>query len=107
MATRIRLTRLGDKKSPFYRIVVADSKTARDGSAIANLGTFDPLVDDYSVAIKVDKDAILDWIAKGAQPTDTARAVLVRAGVLKPKPYRVKANAKAPTPKAKKKETKK
>ncbi|MCL2569719.1 MAG: 30S ribosomal protein S16 [Firmicutes bacterium] len=104
MATKIRLTRLGDKKSPFYRIVVADSRTPRDGAAIATLGTFDPLVEKDG--IKVDKDAALDWIAKGALPTDTARSVLVKAGVLEPKPYKAKANAKPATPKAKKKEKK-
>ena len=104
MALRIRLTRLGDKKSPFYRIVVADSRTARDGKAIANLGTFNPLVE--TDAIKVDKDETLAWIAKGAQPTETARAILVKAGVVEPKPYKPKANAKPVMQKTKKKEAK-
>ena len=98
---KIRLTRLGDKKSPFYRVVVADSRTPREGKAVDQLGTFDPLV--QSDGIKIDKDKTLEWIAKGAQPTDTARAVLVKAGVLEPKPFKAKPNAKAPAPKAKKK----
>ena len=104
MATKIRLTRLGDKKSPFYRIVVADSRSPRDGAVIANLGTFDPLVE--SDGVKVNKEETLDWIAKGAQPTDTVKALLVKAGVLEAKPYKAKANAKPATPKAKKKEKK-
>ncbi|MCL2846430.1 MAG: 30S ribosomal protein S16 [Firmicutes bacterium] len=101
MAVKIRLTRLGDKKSPFYRVVVADSRSPRDGKVIANLGTFDPLATEN--AINVDKEATLDWVAKGAQPTDTARAVLVKAGILEPVPYKAKANAKPATPKEKKK----
>ena len=104
MAVKIRLTRLGDKKSPFYRIVVADSKSPRDGKFIEVLGTFNPLT--KPAEIKVDKDLVTKWLGNGATPTDTAKAVLVQAGVIKPEKFKPKANAKAPTPKAKKKEKK-
>ncbi len=77
---KIRLTRMGDKKSPFYRIVVADSKSPRDGKFIDVLGTFNPLVADDQV--KLDADKAKQWIADGAQPTDTVKAILVKAGVM-------------------------
>lgn len=80
MAVKIRLTRLGDKKSPFYRVVVADSRTSRDGKVIENLGTYDTKKDPAEVNIDVEKAK--DWLSKGAQPTETAKTVLVKAGVL-------------------------
>lgn len=80
MAVRIRLTRLGDKKSPFYRVVVADSRTSRDGKVIDKLGTYNTLVDPAEVKIDVEKAK--DWLSKGAQPTETAKTVLVKAGVI-------------------------
>ncbi len=80
MAVKIRLTRLGDKKSPFYRVVVADSRTSRDGKVIEKLGTYDTLKDPAEVKIDVEKAK--DWLLKGAQPTETAKTVLVKAGVL-------------------------
>lgn len=104
MAVKIRLTRLGDKKNPFYRIVVADSKSPRDGKFIEILGTFNPLT--KPAEIKVDKDLVTSWLEKGATPTDTAKAVLVEAGVMKTEKYKPKANTKAAAPKAKKKEKK-
>ncbi len=76
---KIRLTRLGDHKSPFYRIIVADSRSPRDGRFIDTLGTYDPHLED---GLKVDVEKAKDWIAKGAQPTDTVRALLVDAGAL-------------------------
>ena len=79
---KIRLTRLGDHKSPFYRIVVADSRSPRDGRFIDLLGTYDPHLDD---GVKVDVDKAKSWIAKGAQPTDTVRSILVDAGVIETK----------------------
>jgi len=100
MAVKIRLTRMGDKKSPFYRIVVADSRSPRDGKFIEVLGTFNPLVEPAE--IKVQNELVQSWIAKGATPTDTARAVLVKAGALEAKKFKTKANAKAATPKTKK-----
>ena len=98
---KIRLTRLGDKGRPFYRVVVADSRSPRDGKVVDTLGTFNPLVEENQ--INVDKDLTLDWIKKGAQPTDTARAVLVKAGVLERRAYKPKPNAKLATSKPKKK----
>ena len=102
MAVKIRLTRMGDKKSPFYRIVVADSRSPRDGKFIEVLGTFNPLVEPAE--IKIQNDLVQSWIAKGATPTDTARAVLVKAGALKATKHKPKRNAKVVAPKPKKKE---
>ncbi len=80
MAVKIRLTRLGDKKSPFYRIVVADSRVARDGKVIEKLGTFDPL--KSPAEIKLDVERASYWLSTGAQPTETAKALLVKQGVI-------------------------
>ena len=80
MAVKIRLTRLGDKKSPFYRVVVSDSRVARDGAYIDLIGTYDPL--KTPAEIKLDADKAKSWLAKGAQPTDTAKSLLVQAGVI-------------------------
>ena len=77
---KIRLTRMGAKKKPFYRIVVANSRNPRDGRAIQEIGYYDPTKDP--AVLKVDTEAAKDWISKGAQPTDTARALLKRAGAL-------------------------
>jgi len=82
MAVKIRLTRMGDKKSPFYRVVVADSRKARDGAYIEKLGTFNPLTDPAE--IKLDVERTKTWLANGAQPTETARTILVREGILEP-----------------------
>ena len=82
MAVKIRLTRMGDKKSPFYRIVVTDSRKARDGAYIEKLGTFNPLTDPAEV--KLDVELTKKWLANGAQPTETARTILVREGILQP-----------------------
>ncbi len=82
MAVKIRLTRMGDKKSPFYRIVVADSRKSRDGEVIDLIGTFNPLTNPET--IKVDAEKATDWLKKGAQPTDTAKALLVKANVAFP-----------------------
>ena len=67
MAVKIRLTRLGDKKSPFYRVIVADSRSPRDGRFIDVIGTYNPLVDPAE--IKIDADKAKKWISNGAQPT--------------------------------------
>ena len=75
---KIRLTRLGDHKSPFYRIIVADSRSPRDGRFIEVLGTYDPHLDD---GLKLDVEKANAWIKNGAQPTDTVRALLADAGV--------------------------
>lgn len=82
MAVKMRLTRMGDKKSPFYRIVIADSRKARDGAYVDLVGTYNPLVED---GVKLDKEKAAKWIANGAQPTDTVKAILVKNGVVEPK----------------------
>ncbi len=80
MAVKIRLRRMGAKKAPFYRIVVADSRFPRDGRFIEELGYFNPNSDPAEV--KLDGDKAKEWIAKGAQPTDTVKALLKKNGVL-------------------------
>ncbi len=82
MAVKIRLTRLGDKKAPFYRVVVADSRKARDGEYIENLGTFNPL--KQPAEIKIDEERVVYWIKNGAKPTETTRTLLVNVGILDP-----------------------
>ena len=81
MAVKIRLTRMGSKKKPFYRINVADSRSPRDGRFIETVGTYNPLVAENQVTLKEDR--ILDWLSKGAQPSDTVRNLLSKAGVMK------------------------
>ena len=70
---------MGAKKAPFYRIVVADSRTPRGGKTLAEIGTYDPIKQPSEV--RVDTEAAKEWIAKGAQPTDTVRAILKKSGV--------------------------
>ena len=77
---KIRLRRMSAKKSPFYRIVVADSRYPRDGRFIEEIGTYNPLTNPSTV--NVDADAVKTWIAKGAQPTDTVKALLKKEGIL-------------------------
>jgi len=71
---------MGAKKNPFYRLVVADSRAPRDGKFIEILGYYNPTVDPAE--IKVDETKALEWLRKGAQPTDTARTILSRAGIM-------------------------
>ena len=80
MAVKIRLKRMGAKKAPFYRVVVADSRVQRDGQAIAEIGYYDPTKNP--AVIKVDVDAAKKWLGNGAQPTDTARYILKSAGAI-------------------------
>ena len=77
---KIRLRRMGAKKAPFYRIVVADARSPRDGRCIEEIGTFNPLTEPATINIDVEKAQA--WIKNGAQPTDTVRALLKKAGVL-------------------------
>ncbi len=77
---KIRLRRMGAKKAPFYRIIVADSRSPRDGRCIEEIGTYNPLAEP--AAIKVDAEKAQTWIKNGAQPTDTVRGLLKKAGVL-------------------------
>ena len=81
MAVKIRLNRMGAKKNPFYRIVVADSRAPRDGRFIEILCNYDPKKQDAPVNVSEEK--VLDWMAKGAQPTDTVRSILRKQGIMK------------------------
>ncbi len=80
MAVKMRLTRLGDKKSPTYRIVVVDSRKARDGEYIDKIGHYNPTTTPAEIVI--DNDKAKDWLSKGVQPTETVRALLLNAGVI-------------------------
>jgi small subunit ribosomal protein S16 len=80
MAVKIRLKRIGTKKAAFYRVVVADSRSPRDGRFIEEIGTYNPLIDPAE--IKIDNEAAQKWIKNGAQPTDTVRALLKRSGAI-------------------------
>lgn len=79
MAVRIRLTRTGAKKQPYYRVVVADSRSPRDGRFIEILGHYNPRVDPPEIVVDTEKAA--EWIKRGAQPSETVRALLVKAGL--------------------------
>lgn len=81
MSVKIRLRRMGAKKAPFYRIVVADSRYPRDGRFIEEVGYYDPTKEPS--VIKVDAEKVEKWISSGAQPTDTVKALLKVEGVLK------------------------
>lgn len=78
MALKIRLKRMGAKKAPFYRIVVAEAKTPRDGRFVEEIGYYDPIRKD----LKVDNEAAMKWIKNGAQPTETAKSLLVKSGAI-------------------------
>jgi small subunit ribosomal protein S16 len=80
MAVKIRLRRMGAKKAPFYRVIVADSRYPRDGRFIEEIGYYDPTKEP--VVLKVDEEKAKSWIAKGAQPTDTVKALLKKNGTL-------------------------
>ncbi len=80
MAVKIRLKRMGSKQKPFYRVVVADSRSPRDGRFIAEIGTYNPITEPAE--IKIDKEAAMKWVANGAQPTDTVRSLFRKTGVL-------------------------
>ena len=80
MAVKIRLRRMGAKKAPFYRVVVADSRYPLDGRFIEEIGTYNPLAEPTE--FKVDADKAKKWIANGAQPTDTVKALLKKNGII-------------------------
>ena len=80
MAVKIRLRRMGQKKAPFYRIVVADSRSPRDGRCIEEIGTYNPLTNPAEV--KIDAEKAKTWITKGAQPTETVRVLLKKSGII-------------------------
>ncbi len=80
MAVKIRLRRMGAKKAPFYRVVVADSRYPRDGRFIEEIGTYNPLTDPATV--NIDAEKAKKWIGNGAQPTDTVKALLKKNGII-------------------------
>ena len=80
MAVKIRLRRMGAKKAPFYRVVVADSRYPRNGRFIEEIGYYDPMKEPAE--IKIDGEKAKDWISKGAQPTETAKALLKKSGII-------------------------
>ncbi len=80
MAVKIRLRRVGAKKAPFYRVVVADSRYPRDGRFIEEVGTYNPLTEPSTFA--VDSDKVKQWISNGAQPTDTVKSLLKKNGII-------------------------
>ena len=80
MAVKIRLRRMGAKKAPFYRVVVADSRFPRDGRFIEEIGTYNPLTD--AATVNIDAELAKKWIGNGAQPTDTVKALLKKQGIL-------------------------
>ena len=81
MAVKIRLKRLGSKKNPFYRVVVADERSPRDGRFIEEIGYYNPLTDP--VDIKIDAEKATKWLNNGAQPTETVRSLLKKAEIIK------------------------
>ncbi len=80
MAVKMRLTRLGDKKSPTYRIVVVDSRKARDGEYIDKVGHYNPTANPAQIVIDAEKAK--DWLAKGVQPTETVKSLLLHEGII-------------------------
>lgn len=80
MSVKIRMTRMGSKKKPFYRINIADSRAPRDGRFIETVGTYNPLVAENQVTLKEDR--IMEWLKNGAQPSDTVKNILSKAGIM-------------------------
>ena len=80
MAVKMRLTRIGKKKTPFYRVVIADARAPRDGRFVEEIGYYNPLTDP--VEIKIAADKAKQWIKNGAQPTDTVKVLLKKSGIV-------------------------
>ena len=80
MATKIRLRRMGAKKAPFYRVIVADSRDPRDGNCIEEIGYYNPLTDPAE--IKIDAEKAKKWISNGAQPTETVKSLLKKSNIV-------------------------
>ncbi len=80
MAVKMRLTRMGAKKAPFYRVIVADSRSPRDGRFIDEIGYYNPLTDP--VEIKIDAEKAKKWLGNGAQPTETVKSLLKKSGIV-------------------------
>ncbi|WP_019879494.1 30S ribosomal protein S16 [Succinispira mobilis] len=81
MAVKIRLNRMGSKKNPFYRVIVADSRSPRDGRFIESIGYYDAT--KQPAIVKIDEEKALAWLAKGAQPTDTVKSLFSKDGIMK------------------------
>ncbi len=81
MAVKIRLKRMGAKKAPFYRVVVADARSPRDGKFIESIGYYDPVTNPAN--IKIDEEKALKWMGNGAQPTDTVKSLFSKQGIMK------------------------
>ncbi|ASF39439.1 30S ribosomal protein S16 [Halobacillus halophilus] len=81
MAVKIRLKRMGSKRNPFYRVVVADSRAPRDGRIIEQIGTYNPVANP--IEVKLDADKAMDWMSNGAQPSDTVRNLFSKEGIMK------------------------
>lgn len=81
MAVRIRMTRVGRKNRPFYRIAVFDAKTRRDGKYIENLGSYDPRISEAALKVKLNRDRLKFWIGKGALPTEACKRLLKHCGL--------------------------
>ncbi len=94
MATKIRLKRIGAKKNPYYRVVVADSRSPRDGRFIEEIGYYQPVANPE--VIKINEERALDWLAKGAQPSDTVRSLFKKAGVWQKRSTREAAEQQTP-----------
>lgn len=80
MAVKMRLTRMGAKKAPFYRVIIADSRSPRDGRFIDTIGTYNPLT--TPVEIKIDAEKAKKWLSNGAQPTETVKSLLKKSGIV-------------------------
>ena len=80
MAVKIRLTRIGAKKAPFYRVVVADGRYPRDGRFIEEIGYYNPMTDP--IEVKIDAEKAKKWLSNGAQPTDTVKALLKKSNIV-------------------------
>lgn len=80
MAVKMRLTRIGKKKAPCYRVVIADERSPRDGRFIEEIGSYDPMTEPAT--IKIDADKAKKWLANGVQPTDTVKALLKKSGIV-------------------------
>ncbi|MBY7143659.1 30S ribosomal protein S16 [Virgibacillus sp. NKC19-3] len=81
MAVKIRMKRMGSKRNPFYRIIVADSRSPRDGRSIEQIGTYNPVVNP--IEVKIDEEKALNWMANGAKPSDTVRNLFSKEGIMK------------------------
>ncbi|WP_082234194.1 MULTISPECIES: 30S ribosomal protein S16 [Halobacillus] len=81
MAVKIRLKRMGSKRNPFYRVVVADSRSPRDGRIIEQIGTYNPVANP--VHVDIDADKAMDWMSNGAKPSDTVRNLFSKEGIMK------------------------